>query len=31
MDVVNVVMFYLIIVSDATGNFLLGDSEDLLD
>ena len=31
MDVVNVVMFYLIIISDATNEFLPGDNKDLLN
>ena len=31
MDVVNVVMFYVVIISDATNGFLPGDNEDLLN
>ena len=31
MDLVNVVMFDLVIVSDTTTDFLPGDSEDLLN
>ena len=31
MDVVNVVMFYLIIISEATNKFHPGDNEDLLN
>ena len=30
MDVVNVVMFYLVIISDATNEFLPTDDKDLL-
>ena len=31
MDVVNVVMFYLAIISDVTNEFLPGDDKDLLN
>ena len=31
MDVVNIVMFYLVIISDATNVFLPGDNKDLLN
>ena len=31
MDVVNVVMFYLVIIFDATNEFLPGDNKDLLN
>ena len=31
MDVVNVVMFYLVIISDATNEFLPGGNKDLLN
>ena len=30
MDVANVAMLYLVIISDATNEFLLGDKKDLL-
>ena len=31
MDVVNAVMFYLVIMSDATNDFIPGDDEYLLN
>ena len=31
MDVVNVAMFYLVIISDITNEFLPGDNKDLLN
>ena len=31
LDVVNVLMFYLIIISDATSEFIPGDYKDLLN
>ena len=31
MDVANVVMFYLVTISDATNEFLPGDNKDLLN